>query len=54
MCAHSASSFTRHILPDKDHKHIPEHKGANIFMPLPTRKAKLELDLVLLAGKVRI
>lgn len=54
LCAHSAASFTRHILPDKDHKHMPEHKGANILMPLPARKAKLELDLVLLAGKGRI
>lgn len=33
---------------------MPEHKGANILMPLPARKAKLELDLVLLAGKGRI
>ena len=54
LCAHSAASFTRHILPDKDHKHMPEHKGANSLMSLPARKAKLELDLVLLAGKVRI
>lgn len=54
MCTPSAASFIRYILPDKDQKHIPEHRGANILMPLPARKAKLELDSGLLAGKVRI
>lgn len=51
MCTPSAASFIRYIPPDKDQKHIPDHRGANILMPLPARKAKLELDSVLPAGK---
>lgn len=35
MCSHFSASFTRHILPHKNHKHIPEHKVANILIPPP-------------------